>query len=183
FFLYGLAAYLVFVGTSLYAVGFIGGFGVPTTLDGPARGPLGEALLVDLGLLAVFAVQHSLMARRWFKDLWTRIVAREIERWTYVLFSGAALALVFWQWRPMGGVIWSVENPIERAILRALFGFGWALVLASSFLIHHFDLFGLRQVWLALRGRPYTSLTFATPGLYRIVRHPLYVGWLTVLSA
>jgi len=177
FFVYGVLCYAIFFATFLYAVGFIGGFGVPTTLDGPRTGSLAISIAIDVALLALFAVQHSVMARRWFKERWTRIVPATIERSTYVLFSSAALLFLFWQWRPLGGVIWSVSNPVGRAIVWSLFGFGWALVLVSTFLIHHFDLFGLRQVWLSLRGRPYTPLHFRTPGPYRLVRHPLYVGW------
>ncbi len=178
FFAYGVGVYVLFLGTFLYAIGFIGGFGVPTRLDGPARGPLPQALAIDAGLLGLFAVQHSVMARKWFKDWWTRMVPWPIERSTYVLFSSVALLLLFSLWRPMGGVVWSVEDPAGRAVLRALFAFGWARVLACTFLINHLDLFGLRQVWLALRGRPYAPVGFATPGPYRLVRHPLYVGWL-----
>jgi len=169
---------LSFLGAFLYAIGFVGNFGVPTTLDGAARGPIGVALAMDAGLLTLFAVQHSVMARKWFKDWWTRIVPKPLERSTYVLFSSLALILLFWQWRPLGGVVWSIEDPIGRLVLRGFFAFGWALVLVSTFLINHFDLFGLRQVWLYLRGRPYTTLRFGTPGPYRLVRHPLYVGWL-----
>ena len=178
FFLYGVACYLVFFGTLLYAIGFIGNFGVPTALDGPATDPLATALAINTGLLGLFAVQHSVMARKWFKQRWTRIVPQLIERSTYVLFSSVALILLFWQWRPMGGEVWSVENPTGALLLRGLFAFGWALVLVSTALIDHFELFGLRQVWLYLRGRPYTGRAFVTPGLYRLVRHPLYVGWL-----
>jgi len=178
FFVYGVVSYLVFFGTFLYAVGFIGDFAVPTRLDGAPRGPLAVALAVDTGLLALFAVQHSLMARRSFKAAWTRLVPPPIERSTYVLFSSAALLLLFRLWRPMGVTIWSVQDPVGAVALRVLFGFGWALVLVCTFLINHFDLFGLRQVWLALLGRPYTPVPFATPGPYRLVRHPLYVGWL-----
>jgi protein-S-isoprenylcysteine O-methyltransferase Ste14 len=178
FFTYGVAAYLVFLGSFLYAIGFVGNFGVPTRLDGPARGPLGVALALNAGLLMLFAVQHSLMARPWFKERWTRLVPRPIERSTYVMFSSLALIALFALWRPMGGVVWSVENPAGRLALLALFAFGWALVLVATFLINHFDLFGLRQVWLHLTGRPYTMLRFGTPGPYRVVRHPLYVGWL-----
>ena len=178
FFAYGTLSYLIFLGTFLYAVCFIGNFGVTKTLDGAASGPLWVGFVIDAGLLALFAVQHSVMARKWFKDWWTRFVPRPIERSTYVLFSSLALILLFWQWRPLGGVVWSVEDPAGRLALRALFAFGWGLVLLSTFLINHFDLFGLRQVWLYLLGRPYTTLRFATPGPYRLVRHPLYVGWL-----
>jgi len=177
FFAYGSAVYLVFLGTFLYAIGFIGNFGVPTRLDGPARGPLGVALAVDAALLALFAVQHSVMARGWFKERWTRIVPPPIERSTYVLLSSAALLLLFGLWRPMGGTVWSVDDAAGRMLLRGLFAFGFGLVLVCTFLIDHFDLFGLRQVWLPLVGRPYTRLDFATPGPYRLVRHPLYVGW------
>jgi protein-S-isoprenylcysteine O-methyltransferase Ste14 len=178
FFAYGSLSYLIFLGTFLYAVCFIGNFGVPVTLDGAASGPLGVGFAIDAGLLALFAVQHSVMARKWFKDWWTRFVPRPIERSTYVLFSSLALILLFWQWRPLGGVVWSVTNTAVRVVLLGMFAFGWGLVLLSTFLINHFDLFGLRQVWLYLLGRPYTTLRFATPGPYRLVRHPLYVGWL-----
>ncbi|HEX2269340.1 MAG TPA: isoprenylcysteine carboxylmethyltransferase family protein [Pyrinomonadaceae bacterium] len=178
FFIYGTLSYLIFLGTFLYAIGFIGNFGVPTTLDGVPSGPLGVALAIDVGLLGLFAIQHSVMARKGFKDWWTRIVPRPLERSTYVLFSSLALILLFWQWRPLGGVVWSIEDPLAQFILRGLFAFGWGLVLVSTFLINHFDLFGLRQVWLYLLGRPYTALRFGTPGPYRLVRHPLYVGWL-----
>ena len=177
FFAYGVICYAIFFGTFLYAIGFIGGFLVPTTLDGPASSPLAKAIAIDVGLLALFAVQHSLMARPWFKERWTRIVPPVLERSTYVLLSSLALILLFWQWRPLGGVVWSVSDPVGRAVLYGLFAFGFGLVLVSTFLINHFDLFGLRQVWLFLRGKPYTRLQFGTPGPYRLVRHPLYVGW------
>jgi methanethiol S-methyltransferase len=178
FFAYGTLSYLIFLGTFLYALCFVGNFGVPRTLDGAGVGPLGVAFAIDAGLLALFAVQHSVMARRWFKDWWTRGVPKPLERSTYVLCSSLALILLFWQWRPLGGVVWSVDDPTGRLVLWALFAFGWGLVLVSTFLINHFDLFGLRQVWLYLLGRPYTTLRFGTPGPYRLVRHPLYVGWL-----
>jgi protein-S-isoprenylcysteine O-methyltransferase Ste14 len=177
FFAYGVVTYLVFFGTFLYAIGFVGNIAVPRALDGPVTGSWGAALAVDLGLLALFAVQHSLMARPWFKERWTRIVPTEIERSTYVLFSSLALILLFTQWRPLGGAVWSVENPVGVVVLRSLFAFGWGLVLVATFLINHFDLFGLRQVWLQLLGRPYVTLRFVTPGPYKLVRHPLYVGW------
>jgi protein-S-isoprenylcysteine O-methyltransferase Ste14 len=180
YFLYGCVCYLVFVGTLLYAIGFIGNLVLPRTLDGVASMPVATAIAIDVALLMLFALQHSIMARRWFKVRWTRIVPQPIERSTYVLFSSLALILLCRQWQPIGGVIWSVGNSNGRWILQALFGFGLVLVLVASFLINHFDLFGLRQVWLYLMGRPYTALPFATPGLYRMVRHPLYVGWLLV---
>ena len=178
FFAYGSLSYLIFLGTFLYAVCFIGNFGVARTLDGAASGALWQSLAIDAGLLALFAVQHSVMARKWFKDWWTRIVPKPIERSTYVLFSSLALILLFWQWRPLGGVIWSVEDTVGVVVLRGLFAFGWGLVLISTFLINHFDLFGLRQVWLYLLGRSDKAVRFTTPGPYRLVRHPLYVGWL-----
>ena len=178
FFAYGSFSYLVFLGTFLYAIGFVGNFGVPTTLDGPASGPLGLSLAIDAGLLTLFAVQHSVMARKWFKEWWTRIVPKPIERSTYVLFSSVALILLFVLWRPLGGVVWSVEDPTGRLVLRGMFAFGWALILYSTFLINHFDMFGMRQVWRYLLGKPEEGLRFTTPGPYRLVRHPLYVGWL-----
>ena len=178
FFVYGSLSYLIFFGTFLYALAFVGNFGVPTALDGRPRGPIAQAFVIDVILLTVFAVQHSVMARKWFKEWWTRIVPKPLERSTYVLFSSLALILLLWQWRPLGGGVWSIEDPFGRILLRALFFFGWSLVLVSTFLINHFDLFGLRQVWLYLLGRPYTRLNFGTPGPYRLVRHPLYVGWL-----
>ncbi|HZE71171.1 MAG TPA: isoprenylcysteine carboxylmethyltransferase family protein [Pyrinomonadaceae bacterium] len=178
FFAYGSLSYLIFLGTFLYAICFIGNFGVLRTLDGAASGGLAVSFAIDAGLLLLFAVQHSVMARKWFKDWWTRIVPKPVERSTYVLFSSVALILLFWQWRPLGGVIWSVEDPVGRVVLRGLFAFGWGLVLLSTFLINHFDLFGLRQVWLFLLGRSDKTARFVTPGPYRLVRHPLYVGWL-----
>ena len=177
FFAYGVVCYAIFFATFLYAIGFIGGFAVPTTLDGPRHLPLAQGIAIDAALLGLFAVQHSIMARKWFKQAWTRIVPPTLERSTYVLLSSLALILLFWKWQPLGGVVWSVEDPAGRLLLRALFGFGFALVLVATFLINHFDLFGLRQVWLYLRNKPYTTLHFGTPGPYRFVRHPLYVGW------
>jgi protein-S-isoprenylcysteine O-methyltransferase Ste14 len=177
-FAYGLFAYTLFVGTYLYAIGFVGNFGVPTRLDSSAQGPLGQALLINLLLLGVFAVQHSVMARPAFKAVWTRIVPRPVERSTYVLFSSLALTLMFALWQPMGVVIWNVENPAVRGLLYGLVATGFIVVLVSTFLINHFDLFGLRQVYLYLRGREYTPLRFKTPLFYKHIRHPLYLGWL-----
>lgn len=178
FLAYGSAAYLIFLATLLYAIAFVGGFTVASRLDGPPRAPLLEALLVDCALLTIFAVQHSVMARRWFKEWWTQIIPWSIERSTYVLCASAALALVIWQWQPIGIRIWTVEDYAARAALWVLFACGWAGVVSVTFLINHFDLFGLRQVWLPLVGKPYTRVPFATPLPYRIVRHPLYLGFL-----
>jgi protein-S-isoprenylcysteine O-methyltransferase Ste14 len=175
---YGGISYVIFLGTFLYALGFVGGFGVPTSLDAAPSGPFWSALAVNLGLLTLFALQHSVMARAPFKRWLTRWLPAAAERSTYVLLSSAALCLLFWQWRPMGGRVWHVEQPVAAALLHAGFGFGWLLVLCTTFLIHHFDLFGLRQVWLFFRGEPYRPLRFVTPGPYRVVRHPLYLGWL-----
>jgi len=179
-FLYGVVCYLAFFATFLYAIGFIGNFGVPKSIDSGPHRPFIYALAVNAALLGLFAVQHSLMARQWFKRAWTRLVPPPIERSTYVLFSSVALLVLFWKWEPMGRVIWSVENEAGQLFLLTLYAMGWLVVLVSTFLINHFDLFGLRQVWLHLRGIPYVGLRFRTPGLYRIVRHPLYVGWLLV---
>jgi protein-S-isoprenylcysteine O-methyltransferase Ste14 len=178
FFAYGVVAYAIFLGTFLYAIAFVGGFFVPTQLDGASRMPLGPALAIDAALLAVFALQHSVMARRWFKEWWTQFVPVPIERSTYVLFASLALLLLFWQWQPLGGVVWRVEDPIGRGVLLALCAWGWLQVLVTTFLIDHFDLFGLRQVWLQLIGRPYTRARFVTPAPYKYVRHPLYLGFL-----
>ncbi len=180
---YGILSYLLSLAALLYAVGFIGGFLTPTRLDGPRQGPLVAALAIDGGLLALFALQHSGMARPGFKRWLTRFVPGPAERSTYVLLSSAALLVLFWQWRPLGGVVWEVSGEAARAAVSAVFVAGWLIVLGTTFLINHSDLFGLRQVWLAFRGVPYTPLWFTTPGPYRLVRHPLYVGWLTVFWA
>jgi len=177
---YGVISYMIFFASFLYAIGFIGGFGVPTTLDGPREIELSSALLINLGLLTLFAVQHSVMARPAFKRWWTSIIPQASERSTYVLLSSLALIAVFIWWQPLGGSIWHVDNPIARTALYTAFGAGWAVVLWSTFLINHFDLFGLRQVWLEFQDKPYTELNFVMPWLYRIIRHPLYFGWLMV---
>lgn len=175
---YGVAAYAVFFVTFLYAAGFVGNLFVPKSIDSAPTRPFGVALTINILLLGLFAFQHSVMARPAFKAWWTRIVPKAVERSTYVLFSSLALIFLFREWEPMGGVIWNVEDPAGRMILHGLFAFGWLLVLVTTFLINHFDLFGLRQVTLYLLGREYTPLQFKMPGPYKHVRHPLYVGWL-----
>jgi protein-S-isoprenylcysteine O-methyltransferase Ste14 len=182
-FAYGVTSYVICLGTSLYLAGFLGNLYVPRSIDAPPVGPLWEALVVNTLLLGAFALQHSVMARPRFKEWWTRVVPTPAERSTYVMCANLALILLFWQWRPMGGVIWDVQDPTGRVILHALYVIGWLIALGSTFLINHFDLFGLRQVWLYLCGKPYTALAFKTPGPYKVVRHPLYVGWLIAFWA
>jgi protein-S-isoprenylcysteine O-methyltransferase Ste14 len=182
-FAYGVACYGVFFATLLYAIGFIGNFGVPKSIDSGRQGSVAMALLIDGALLALFALQHSIMARPWFKRAWTRLVPETAERSTYVLFSSAALLLMFWKWQPIGGVIWRMDTGIGYGVMMGLYALGLGIVLLATFLINHFDLFGLRQVTLYLMGRPYTHLEFRTPFFYKYVRHPLYVGWLLTFWA
>jgi protein-S-isoprenylcysteine O-methyltransferase Ste14 len=177
-FVYGVICYAVFFATFLYAIGFIGNLWVPKSIDSAREVPLTTALLTNLALLALFAVQHSVMARPAFKRRWTRIVPESAERSTYTLLSSLALIILFACWQPMGGLVWDVTSPIGQALLYGAYAFGWGLLLLSTFLINHFDLFGLRQVWLQLFDKPYQTVPFRTPWLYRYVRHPLYVGWL-----
>jgi protein-S-isoprenylcysteine O-methyltransferase Ste14 len=180
---YAVACYVIFLGSFLYAVGFVGNLLVPKSIDSGVAGGLGQALLVDVLLLGVFAVQHSVMARPAFKKWWTTIVPVTMERSTYVLLSSLALLLLYWQWQPLPGAVWSVENAAGRTVLNALFWLGWLQVLVSTFLIDHFDLFGLRQGWLAFQGRPYTHPPFRQNGLYRVVRHPIMLGFLLAFWA
>lgn len=182
-FLYGTLCYLLFLATFLYGVAFLGNFGPIKTIDGTAAMPFGQAGLINTLLLGLFAVQHSVMARPGFKRWWTRFIPKPVERSTYVLFSSLALLLLFHFWQPMGGTVWEMEDPLGRGAIYSLYTGGWLLILVTTFLINHFDLFGMRQVWLYLTDRPYTPLTFTTPGLYRYVRHPLYVGWLLTFWA
>lgn len=177
FFLYGVACHLLFLGTFAYMAGFVGNFFVPWTIDAAAGESLASSLVVDLLLLGLFAVQHSVMARPAFKRLWTRLVPQPIERSTYVLLSCLVTFVLMWQWRGIDTVVWDVRQPVIRAVLWGLFAMGWLLVPLVSLAINHFDLFGTRQVWLYLKGQEYQPLAFRVPLFYKYVRHPLYVAW------
>ncbi len=181
--IYGLVCYVMFLGVYMYLIGFLGNFLVPVSIDSGTDGSLTTALLVNVLLLAVFGVQHTVMARPTFKRAWTKIVPEPVERSTYVLITNLLLIALFWLWQPMTGVIWEIDNTIGRGILWALFGVGWLLVLVATLQINHLDLFGVRQVWLYFGGKEYTHVKLATPVLYKHVRHPLYVGWITAFWA
>lgn len=183
FFVYGLSAHLLFLLVYAYMIGFVTNLIVPWTLDKPAGPGVWTALAIDLGLLVTFGVQHSVMARPGFKRWWTRIVPEPVERSTYVMISNVLVILMFVFWAPIPTEVWHVHNQAARCAIWALGFGGWLLVPAASLLINHFDLFGTRQVWLHLKGREYTQPPFRTPMLYRLVRHPLYVGWLTAFWA
>jgi methanethiol S-methyltransferase len=176
--LYGIGAYALFLGTVLYAVGFVGNLVVPKSIDSGAAGPLVEALIVNTLVLALFAAQHSVMARPAFKRWWTRFVPNSVERSTFVLFSSLALVVMYWQWRPIVEPIWTVRDPVATAVLDAIFWSGWGLLFVSTFLISHFELFGLSQVFARLLGRALPATEFKAPFLYRRVRHPITLGFL-----
>src|SRR5215831_14847441 len=181
--LYGSVAYLVFLGTFLYAIGFVTGLVVPKTIDMGLVSPIGEALVVNMLLLSLFAVQHSVMARKPFKKWWTQFVPRAIERSTYVLLASLALILLFWQWRAMPSIVWQVTNHTMAMAILGLSFFGWFIVLLSTFLINHFELFGLQQVIMNLAGKAGVDPRFKTPMLYKFVRHPIYLGFIIAFWA
>jgi protein-S-isoprenylcysteine O-methyltransferase Ste14 len=182
-FLYSIVCYVLFLGTFLYAIGFVGNLFAPKTIDsGPAAG-FGLALLINALLLGAFAIQHTIMARPWFKNVWTKIIPKSVERSTFVLVTNGILILLYWQWRPMTTDIWVVENMVGKVALLALFGVGWLIVLLSTFMINHFDLFGLRQTWLPLIGKPVTPPHFQTTALYKYVRHPIMFGFVVAFWA
>lgn len=180
---YGVAAYLAFLAVFVYTVGFLADVGVWKGIDDGISEPVWVAVLINVALLSLFALQHSVMARPWFKRWWTRLVPAPVERSTYVLAASSVLALLLWQWRPLTESLWSVGNDGVRATLWALYGVGWVLVVASTFLISHFDLFGLRQVAARARQRAYAPLGFREPLVYRFVRHPIMVGFLVAFWA
>ena len=180
---YGAVSYLIFLVAFLYAIGSVGNIGVPRSVDAGVTAPLGEAVVVNVLLLGLFAVQHSVMARPAFKRWWTRFVPRPIERTTCVLVSSLLLGLLYWQWRTMPAVVWDVTSPLQRLGLWALFWLGWLKVLAATFMINHFELFGLRQVYSVWREKPYTDSGFRKPLLYRAVRHPIMLGFITAFWA
>jgi len=182
-FIYGILCYAAFVASFLYAIGFVGNLAVSKSIDSAPSAPLTAALLGNVVLLGLFALQHSLMARPGFKAWWTAVIPRQLERSTFVLISSLLLGLLFWQWQAMAGVVWQVESPIGRSGLSALFWLGWLLALWSTFMLSHCELFGLRQVWLQLRGVDYTPVPFNAGALYRFVRHPLMLGFLIAFWA
>jgi len=175
---YGVASYLVFFLTFLYAIAFVGNLGVPRSVDVGPEAPIATALAINAALLTIFAAQHSVMARQGFKKWFTQIIPNAAERSTFVLAASLALILLYAQWRPIAGTVWNVENPNGVMALEGLFGLGWLMVLTGTFMVNHFDLFGLRQVWENFRGRTPKPIGFQTPYLYKYARHPIYLGFL-----
>ena len=180
---YGLVAYAVFLGAFLYAIGFVGNIAVPKSIDSGATFPLVSSLLVNVLLMSAFAIQHSVMARPAFKRWWTQIVPKQAERSTYVLLASLLLLLLYWQWRPLPDVVWDTTGTALGTVLLGLFGLGWVVVLLSTFMINHFDLFGLRQVTLYFQRQPYTQVSFVTKGLYKVIRHPIMLGFIIAFWA
>ncbi len=181
--IYGVLSYAVGMASLLFMVGWLGNFIVPKTIDSAPEMSTGLALLVNIGVFGLFSIQHSVMARPRFKAWWTQFIPEAAERSTYVMLSGIAMLVMMLCWQPLGGTVWSVDEPVAMGLLYGVYALGWCILVGSTFALNHFDLFGLRQVWLEYRGKPYTHLEFATPGPYRLVRHPLYVGWLTLAWA
>lgn len=181
--LYGVVVYAAFFATFLYMIGFTGNLLVPKSIDGALQVPLWQAIITNVLLVVLFGVQHSIMARPWFKKAWTKIIPAAIERSTFVLFTVFVLVALFYFWQPLGGVVWAVEDSFLSGALMALFALGWVIVLVSTFLINHFDLFGLRQVWLYFRGKAYEPLRFRIPVMYNWIRHPLYFGFILAFWA
>lgn len=182
-FAYGVASYLIFLGVFVYAIAFLGNLYISNSIDADPVGPVWQAVLINLGLLAGFAVQHSLMARPAFKRWWTKIIPPAAERSTYILFSNLAMIALFLWWQPIGGVIWDVSAQPAHSIILAAYFIGWAILFYATCLLNHFELFGLRQIWHHLRGISLPKAKFRQPGLYKHVRHPIYVGWLIIFWA
>ena len=183
FFAYGVANHVMFLGVYAWMAGFVGNFLVPRSIDNAIQSPIGWAIAINLGLIALFGLQHSIMARPSFKKVWTRIIPQPIERSTYMLATNLVVVLLLWQWRSIETVVWHVEGTVGRTILWSLFATGWLAVPLVTLLINHFDLFGLRQVWMHLKGQKYEHLPFRVPSVYKKVRHPLYVGWIIAFWA
>jgi methanethiol S-methyltransferase len=182
-FLYGVVAYAAFLVTILYAIGFVSGLVVPKTIDSGDPSPPSVALAINLALMSLFAIQHSVMARKPFKQWWTQFIPKSVDRSTYVLFASLSLLLLFWQWRPLPAIVWQIEDPEMAAVITRFSFFGWVIVFTSTFLINHFELFGLHQVANNLVGRNMPAPTFRTPLYYNFVRHPIYLGFIVAFWA